>query len=81
MTTKSRYVIQMELKSQFVEELVNTAGGDLADRTELDAILHRSMRAHLVKQPGRLRRSVLGRWWGCWKPRSERKRPERLLNY
>lgn len=32
------------------EELVNTAGPDLADRTELDAILHRSMRAHLVKQ-------------------------------
>eukprot|EP00913_Durusdinium_trenchii_P002475 g2287.t1 len=32
------------------QELVNTAGPDLADRTELDAILHRSMRAHLVKQ-------------------------------
>lgn len=38
------------------EELVNTAGEDLAERTELDAILHRSIRAHLVKQIPQIQR-------------------------
>jgi len=38
------------------KELVDTAGEDLADRTEFDRILHRSMRAYLVKQIPQIQR-------------------------